>query len=96
MPVSADYAHRIWRNHERQNAQARAPAAKGEYILPVLFDETVIPGLPLTVHYKKFALHGNLQNYLVRASLAGLARIRLYGCRSSIRECPGPGESCAR
>jgi hypothetical protein len=49
--ASADYAAKVWTNHERRSAQARALKEKGEYILPARFDNTPIPGLPDTVHY---------------------------------------------
>lgn len=49
--ASAEYARKVWTNHERRSAQARALKAKREYILPVRFDSTPIPGLPDTVHY---------------------------------------------
>lgn len=48
---SADYADKVWTNHERRSAQARALMAKGEYILPARFDDTPIPGLPNTIYY---------------------------------------------
>jgi len=54
MLVSAAYASRMWTNHERKNAQARALSQKGEYILPVRFDDTEIPGLNPTVAYVRF------------------------------------------
>ena len=49
--ASKEYANKVWPNHERRSAQARALKAKGEYILPARFDDTPIPGLPDTVHY---------------------------------------------
>ena len=49
--ISADYAEKVWTNHERQNAQARAFREKQEYILPARFDDTRIPGLLDTVGY---------------------------------------------
>ncbi len=49
--VSAEYAAKVWTNHERRSAQARAIKAKGEYILPARFDATPIPGLTDTVGY---------------------------------------------
>ncbi len=58
MLVSAEYAAKIWPNHERQNAQARALSEKEEYILPVRFDETEIPGLSGTVAYLRFQDYG--------------------------------------
>jgi hypothetical protein len=58
MLVSAAYAEKVWTSHERKNAQARALLQKAEYILPVRFDETEIPGLPATVGYLRFQDHG--------------------------------------
>jgi hypothetical protein len=57
MLVSGAYAAKVWTNHERKSAQARALMQKGEYILPVRFDETEIPGLPTTVSYLRFQDH---------------------------------------
>ena len=50
--VSAEYAAKLWPNVERQSAQARDIAEAGEYILPVRFDDTQIPGLLPTVIYQ--------------------------------------------
>ena len=49
--ASADYAAKVWSNHERQSAQARALEESREYILPVRLDDTPIPGLHKTIHY---------------------------------------------
>jgi hypothetical protein len=49
MFISQHYANRLWTNHERKNAQARAFREKEEYILPIRLDDTEIPGLPETV-----------------------------------------------
>jgi hypothetical protein len=49
--ASEDYARKVWTTHERRSAQERALNEHGEYILPVLFDETQIPGLRSTVAY---------------------------------------------
>ncbi len=51
MFVSKHYAAKAWPNYERQQAQAKAIAQKNEFILPVRFDDTGIPGLPATVAY---------------------------------------------
>lgn len=51
MFVSTAYAHSVWPNHERQNAQARALRENAEYILPVRFDDTPVPGLRETIGY---------------------------------------------
>ncbi len=49
--VSENYAKKLWTNHERRSAQARALSENQEYILPARFDDTEIPGLPKTVGY---------------------------------------------
>lgn len=54
MLVSAAYAAKVWTTHERKSAQARAFSQSAEYILPVRFDETEIPGLLNTVGYLRF------------------------------------------
>ena len=49
--VSKHYAQKVWSNHERQSAQARAIRQHSEYILPAKFDNTPIPGLRPTIGY---------------------------------------------
>ena len=49
--ASADYAAKVWPNHERRSAQARALEESREYILPARLDDTPIPGLHKTIHY---------------------------------------------
>ena len=49
--ISQHYVKKPWPNHERQSAQARAFGEIAEYILPVRFDDTEIPGLRPTVGY---------------------------------------------
>ena len=51
--VSKHYARKLWTNHERESAQARALRAHKEYILPVRFDRTRLPGLRDTVGFIK-------------------------------------------
>lgn len=51
MFISESYAQKLWTNHERQAMQARAFQEHQEYILPVRFDETSIPGVLPTVGY---------------------------------------------
>jgi hypothetical protein len=47
--VSRDYRRRMWTNHERRSAQARALSQRGqEYILPIQVDNTRLPGMPPT------------------------------------------------
>lgn len=51
MFISKHYAAKLWTNHERQSAQARAFEESREYVLPVRFDNTDVPGLPTTIGY---------------------------------------------
>lgn len=51
MFLSASYAKKVWTNHERQAAQARAFEENREYILPVKLDDTEIPGILPTQGY---------------------------------------------
>jgi hypothetical protein len=53
MFVSQDYAEKVWPNHERRSAFDAAIQRRVEYILPVRFDNTVVPGLSPSVHYLK-------------------------------------------
>jgi hypothetical protein len=51
MFISSYYAEKLWANHERKSALARAFKEKGEYILPARFDNTEIPGILPTIGY---------------------------------------------
>ena len=51
MFVSEHYARKLWTNHERRNAQARALEESVAYILPVRLDDAEIPGILPTVAY---------------------------------------------
>ena len=51
MFISSNYAKKLWTGHERQAMQARAFQESSEYILPVRFDETEIPGVLKTTGY---------------------------------------------
>jgi len=49
--VSKFYKRKLWTNHERESAQARAFKSRREYILPARFDDTEIPGIKPTQGY---------------------------------------------
>jgi TIR domain len=49
--ASHDYARKVWTTHERRSTQTRALHSNQEYIFPVRFDDTEIPGLRSTVAY---------------------------------------------
>ncbi len=58
--ISKEYLERLWTNHERRSAQARALAEVGkEYILPIQVDASELPGLSPTIGYlslKKYSI----------------------------------------
>jgi hypothetical protein len=49
--ISKSYAKKVWTNHERASAQARALTENKEYVLPARFDDTEIPGILPTIGY---------------------------------------------
>jgi hypothetical protein len=51
MFISKDYVAKKWTRHERRSALSRAIAEEGEYVLPVRFDDSAVPGIPDTVQY---------------------------------------------
>jgi hypothetical protein len=51
MFISSDYVAKKWTRHEGRAALSRAIAEEREYVLPVRFDDSVVPGLPDTVQY---------------------------------------------
>ena len=46
MVISSDYATKSWTRHERRSTLSRMLKEEGEYVLPVRFDDTPMPGLP--------------------------------------------------
>lgn len=48
---SKHYAEKAWTRHEHRAAQERAIKERREYVLPLRFDDTAIPGLPETTAY---------------------------------------------
>lgn len=51
MFISEAYRDKVWTNHERRSAQARAFQKSEDYILPARFDDTEIPGVRRTLGY---------------------------------------------
>ncbi len=49
--VSRDYVSKPWPLHEAKSALARAVQEKGEYVLPVRFDASELPGLLPDIKY---------------------------------------------
>jgi len=50
--ISKHYAAKVWTNHERKSAQARALQENREYVLPVRLDDTEIPSILPTIGYE--------------------------------------------
>jgi TIR domain len=77
--ASKEYSEKSWTSHELKSAQARAFEMKGEeYILPVRFDSTEIPGILPTAGYLDFRSHG----------ADGIARLALQKLRGNEVEIP--------
>lgn len=55
MFLSKHYAEKLWTNHERESAQARAFEDSEAYVLPARFDDTEIPGIRPTTGYLPIA-----------------------------------------
>ena len=51
MFISSAYVTEAWPTHERRSAIGRMIQEDGEYVLPVRFDDTPVPGLPDDVIY---------------------------------------------
>lgn len=51
MFISNAYAEKVWPTHERRSAFDAAIQRRTEYILPVRFDQTIVPGLSPSIHY---------------------------------------------
>lgn len=51
MFISADYVAKEWTRQERRAAISRQMKADTEYILPVRFDQSAVPGIPDTLQY---------------------------------------------
>jgi len=52
MFVSAEYVTKSWPRHERRSALSRALVEQAEYVLPVRFDDTPVPGMPSSIQYE--------------------------------------------
>lgn len=84
--ISQHYKAKVWTNHERESAQARAFREKKEYILPVRFDSTRLPGLLDTIGYLD-AKHNTADRLaqLIRAKLHPIKRQGFWpGCPDAV------------
>ena len=51
MFVSGEYVEKYWTRHERRSALSRHIRERKEYVLPVRFDGSDVPGLPSNTAY---------------------------------------------
>ncbi|MDE0198115.1 MAG: TIR domain-containing protein [Caldilineaceae bacterium] len=51
MFISEHYVEKAWPTLERQSILSRAVQERSEYVLPVRFDDTPVPGLPSSINY---------------------------------------------
>ncbi|MDQ2889952.1 MAG: TIR domain-containing protein [Gemmatimonadota bacterium] len=86
--ASEHYGAKVWTNHERESAQARALQERSEYILPVRFDDSEIPGLLPTTGHVDARLVG--PDELVEMVLAKLEIASLHPASAAP---PLPGDS---
>ena len=72
MFISEAYVSKAWPNHERRSALSRMIEEKDEYILPVRFDDTRVPGLPTDVVYECARKHTPAQLATMIANKLGV------------------------
>lgn len=72
MFCSQAYSEKLWTNHERKSAQARAFADSAEYILPAKFDDTEIPGLLPTTGFIDLRHHSPVEVALLICQKLGI------------------------
>ena len=57
MFISKEYVEKAWPRHERRSILSRAAQENSEYVLPVRFDDTPVPGLPDSIKYERAEDH---------------------------------------
>lgn len=72
MFISAEYVEKAWPRHERRAMLSRAVRESNEYVLPVRFDDTEVPGLPDGVFYLKAADYSPAQLAAMIAEKLGI------------------------
>ena len=74
MFISKAYVEETWPTYERQSILSRAVQNKGKYILPVRFDDTLVPGLPTATKYEKACDHTPAELAAMIATKLGIKR----------------------
>ncbi|MFN8527435.1 MAG: TIR domain-containing protein [Anaerolineae bacterium] len=86
--ISEHYKRKLWTNHERESAQARALQSSDEYILPARFDDTEIPGMRPTTGYIDLRTRTtNEFAYLVLGKLDKVVSEEVNAMLLFLREC---------
>ena len=70
--VSKAWVEKAWPQHERRAALSRAVQEPGEYLLPVRFDDTLVPGLPDSVDYLRAEQYSSAELAAVIAQKLGV------------------------
>ena len=97
MFVSEEYASKAWTRHERRSALARALVERREYVLPVRFDDTALPGLGTSIHF--LPLEGTRPEQLAEKICQKLVRLggRIVPAKPAFRSGAfqdGPAATC--
>lgn len=85
MFISKAYVSKLWPRHERRAAFAQMIQAHREYVLPVRFDDTPVPGLPDSTIYERAEDHTPAQLAMFIAQKLGKG---LQMSRKSNRKTP--------
>ena len=74
MFISKEYVEKAWPRHERRSILSRAAQEKSEYVLPVRFDDTPVPGLPDSIKYEQANGHSPEELAAMIAEKLGIKR----------------------
>lgn len=75
MFISEEYVDGVWPTYERQIAIAKHVSQHGDYILPLRFDDSEVPGLPPNLHYVD--ARNRTTNQIIDLIVAKLQSLRL-------------------
>ena len=73
--ASKEYATKMWPTFELENALKKATNSRRDFILPVRFDETIIPGIPYTLGYLDAHSHTPIQISQLAAQRLGVSEV---------------------
>ena len=73
MFVSQEYVSKAWPNRERRSSLSHAVQQREEYILPVRFDDSLVPGLPTDLNYLSADQHSPAELATMIAEKLGIS-----------------------